>query len=325
MFGSNASSKGAMLALMSFALFSTHDLIVKWLGEFYAPTQIMFFSVLFGFPLLTLMLVRQSKAATLRPRYPIWTVLRTIAVVTTGACAFFAFSQLPMAEVYALLFAQPLLITLLAIPILGESIGWIRRIAILVGLCGVLVVLRPGPSGLTIAHAAAALAACSGAFASIIVRKIGREERSAVLLVYPMLTNFLVMGASLFFFYEPMPVVHMAGSAAVAVLGFAGMSCLILAYRFGTAASVAPMQYSQMLWAILYGAIFFSERPDTATLIGSVIIISSGAIILWREGGKGVSENQPVLNTRSRPETGLYPRVGPMMRRGMFRGQSPDE
>lgn len=313
MSGSNPVPRGALFGLASFASFSTHDLVVKWLGETYPPTQILFFSILFGFPLLALMLISQKDAGSLRPRRPGWTALRAVSGAITAAAAFYAFSKLPMAEVYALVFAQPMLITLLAIPLLGETVGWRRRLAIAVGLVGVLIVLRPGPSGLSLAHAAAGLAAVTGALTAVIVRKIGREENNAVLLVYPMLTNFVLMGTTLAFFYKPMPVSALGANAAVAALGFVGMSLMILAYRNGTATTVAPMQYSQMIWAILFGALFFNEFPDWPTLLGVSVIILSGIAILWRESDPGVSENQPVLN-KGAPSMGAYPRIFPGLR-----------
>jgi S-adenosylmethionine uptake transporter len=75
------------------------------------------------------------------------------------------------------------------------------------------------------------------------------------------------------------------------------------------------MQYSQMLWAILFGALLFDERIDLSTALGSAIIIASGIYIVLREGKPRVSENRPVLETKSRPETGAMPRVSVMMRR----------
>jgi len=87
-----------------------------------------------------------------------------------------------------------LLLTLLALPLLGEKVHLRRWIAVLVGLCGVLVVLQPGSTNLNLGHFAAMAAAVGGAFASVIVRKIGREERTVVIMLYPMMANFLVMG-----------------------------------------------------------------------------------------------------------------------------------
>ncbi len=320
--GPNA--KGALLALLAFGIFSTHDVIVKVLGADYSAFQIVFFSVLFGFPLVTIMLIRDSKPGHLRPVHPWWTLLRTVAAVATGVSAFYAFSTLPLAQVYAIIFAAPLLITILAIPILGETVRLRRWAAVIVGLLGVMVVLRPGATELGLGHLAALIAAFGGALASIIVRKIGKDERSVVLLLYPMLANFCLMGALMPFTYQPMPAMHMGGIALMSIMAFIASSLVISAYKAGEAVVVAPMQYSQILWAALYGALFFDEYPDSWTAVGAGIIIASGIYIVLREGGPSASENTPVLRSRSRFETGTVPRVSQFLRRAVRREHKDD-
>ncbi|NBB97965.1 MAG: EamA family transporter [Alphaproteobacteria bacterium] len=301
---------GPGLALLAFALFSTHDVIVKSLGGSYSPVQIVFFSVLLGLPLATLMLMRDRTDGNLRPRYPGWTALRTGASVLTGISVFYAFSVLPLAQTYAILFTTPLLITLLSVPVLGERVGWRRGAAVLVGLAGVLIVLRPGQgTELGLGHLAALVGASANATASIIVRKIGSAERNVVLLLYPMMANLIVMGAMLPFVYRPMPLADFGALAAMAALALAASLCVIAAYTRAPAFRVAPMQYSQMIWAVLFGALFFAETVDIFTILGAAIIIGSGIFILFREDTANVSENRPVLLTRTRTDTGTYPRV----------------
>ncbi|MGR3567927.1 MAG: DMT family transporter [Pseudooceanicola nanhaiensis] len=307
-------ARGALTALLAFAIFATHDVVVKTLGTQYSAFQIVFFSVLFGFPLAMLMLIRDVTPGTLRPVHPWWTLGRTAAAVTTGVSAFYAFSVLPLAQTYAILFSAPLLVTVFSIPILGETVRLRRWSAVIVGLCGVLVVLRPGGTELGLGHAAALLAAVSSSLASVIVRKIGREERSVVLLLYPMLAQFLIMGAALPFVYKPMPVGHLGLSAGMAAMAFLAAALMIEAYRHGEAVIVAPMQYSQIIWATVYGMLFFSEIPDTTTLAGAGIVVASGLYIVLREGRARSSANRPVLQTRSRFETGTAPRVGALLR-----------
>ena len=299
--------RGALFALLAFAIFATHDALVKVLGGHYSPFQLVFFSVLFSFPLVTLMLMRDPTSDNLIPRHPWWTAFRTAATVVTGSSAFYAFSVLPLAQVYAILFAAPLLITLLAIPILGESVGPYRAGAVIVGLIGVLVVLRPGATELTLGHLAALTAAVCGATGSVIVRKIGRAERDAVLLLYPMVANFVIMGALLPFVYRPMPAAHLGMLAIIAVLASVAGLLVIAAYRNGDAAIVAPMQYSQIIWASIFGFTLFGERPTGYTALGALIIIASGIFIVLREN-RGASTNEPVLTSRARPDTGTTPR-----------------
>lgn len=307
-------TKGALIALLAFAVFSTHDIIVKFLGAIYSPVQIVFFSVLFGFPWVTLMLIRDTSSGNLRPRHPWWMALRTVATMATAISAFYAFTVLPLAQVYAFLFAAPLLITILSIPILGERVRLRRWIAVLVGLGGVLVVLRPGAEPLTLGHLAALIAAIGGALASIIVRKIGKDERSVALLIFPLITNFVVMGAVLPFVYVPMEPMHMGGIAVMSIMALIASALVIEAYKAGEAVIVAPMQYSQIIWASLFGLTIFGEQMDAMTLLGAVIIIGSGIYIVLREGRGNASENTPVLRTRTRTETGTSLRIGPLIR-----------
>ena len=304
---------GAMLALVSFGIFATHDVVVKFLGHQYSAIQIIFFSVMFGFPLVMVMLIRDRSDGNLRPRHPWWTALRTAASLFTGVSAFYAFSVLPLAQTYAIFFAAPLLITLLAIPILGEKVGIRRGIAVVVGLLGVMVVLRPGDADLSLGHAAALTAAVCSSLASVIVRKIGADERAAVLLLYPMLANFIVLGSALPLVYHPMPIQHLGMMGIIALFGFVAMLFIIQAYRRAEAVVVAPMQYSQMIWATVYGALIFDEMPDFYTIVGSAVIMASGLYIVLREGTKRVSTNTPVLRTQARPDTGVLPRVSSMM------------
>ncbi|WP_272490717.1 DMT family transporter [Mesobacterium pallidum] len=306
--------KGALFALLAFAIYATHDVVIKVLGGTYAPFQIIFFSSLLSFPLVTFMLMQDVTHGNLRPVHPWWTALRTICSVITAMSAFYAFSVLPLAQTYAILFAQPLLITLLAIPVLGEKVGIHRGAAVVAGLVGVFVVLRPGDADLTLGHAAALGAAVFGAMASIIVRKISNEERSIVLMLYPLAANFVIMAVILAFVYEPMPVEDLGLVGVISAFGFVAGLCLIAAYRNAEAAIVAPMQYSQIIWAAFFGYVFFDESIDRATLIGASIIILSGIYIVVRESRGGTSTTTPVLRTRSRGYTPSAFRIGPMLR-----------
>lgn len=307
--------RGALLALAAFGVYATHDVVIKFLGSDYSAFQIMFFSGLLGFPLIAVILLSDKSDGNLVARHPWWSTLRALTAVTTGAAAFYAFSVLPLAQTYAIFFAMPLLITLLAIPMLGEKVGARRGIAVAVGLAGVLIVLRPGNAALSWGHLAALSAALTGALNSVIVRKIGSRERSAVLLLYPMIASFFITGTTLPFVYVPMPIEHLALMAVISVFGLAAAQLTIAAYRTAPAIIVAPMQYSQIIWAALYGALFFDEFPDQWTVIGTSVIIASGIYIVLREGTPRVSMNSPVLSTKSRAETGLMPRIGLLLRR----------
>jgi drug/metabolite transporter (DMT)-like permease len=286
--------RGALYALAGFAVYASHDAVVKFLGASYSPVQVLFFSVLFSFPVITLVLLRDGAEKNLIPRHPWWMAIRTLATTIVGGSAFYAFASLPLAETYAILFTMPLLITVLSIPMLGERVGIRRGLAAIVGLAGVMVVLDPRSSSLGLGHLAAIAAAVGSALATVIMRKIGSEERSVVLLLYPMMANFVVMGALLPLVYVPMQGTDLGLVTLMALLGSAGGFLVIRAYRHGQAAVVAPMQYSQILWATLFGLLLFDERPGWNVMVGAAIVILSGLYTLWREGQRG-SSTRPIL------------------------------
>ena len=305
---------GVLLGLAAFGVFSIHDVVVKQLGGVYSPFQILFFSALLSFPFITLVLIRDQKAGTLRPVHPYWIALRSISGSLSALCAFYAFATLPFSQVYAFIFAAPLIITILAIPILGETVRFRRGLAVLVGLGGVLIVLRPGSTPLDTGHIAALVAAFSGALNSVVVRKIGSEERGVVMVLYPMMSNLVLSAMILPFVYVEVPVADLGRFAVVSALALMAMGLLVAAYSRAMAMTVAPMQYSQIIWAAVFGFLLFNETPEWQTYLGTAVIILSGVYILKREGTGNSSQNTPVLNTRTRMGHGAL-RVGDFMRR----------
>ena len=211
---------GALLALLSFGIYAVADVIVKYMGASYSPFQNIFFSGLLGFPLVAIMLMSDRSEGNLIPRKPAMTLLRSALVVVNVLCGFYAFAKLPLSEAYPIFFAAPILITLFAIPMLGEKVGLHRGAAIIVGLFGVLVVLRPGQSHFGLGHLAAIAASVIFAVNSVLVRITGQSERSVVIMLYPMIANTVVSGLALPFVYQPLPIEHLGLLAAMSVLGF---------------------------------------------------------------------------------------------------------
>jgi S-adenosylmethionine uptake transporter len=308
--GGRSNVQGALFALGAMAVYASHDAIIKHLGTLYSSFQILFFAILFSFPLITIVIMHDKTEANLRPKYLGWTVIRTACTIVVGISAFYAFTALPLAETYSIVFMTPIFITILSIPLLGERVGLHRWMAIITGLVGVIVVFEPWSSRaeLSLGHLAALAAAAFSSLAAVIVRKVGKEERAAVLMLYPMVANFLVLGAILPFVYKPITIEDMGYSAGMACLGVTGGLLFIQAYRRGEAVIVAPMQYSQILWATFYGMIFFGERPQSNVLLGAGIIIASGLYIVLRESGGKVSENSPVLTTMDMARDKAAPR-----------------
>ena len=293
--------RGVGLSLIGFAMFSLHDALIKSIDG--VPVfQIVFFVVLFSFVPFALYLAIDGTERSLRPQLPVLVGLRCLFTLTGLLCVFYAFGNLPMAEVYSLLFAAPILITLLAIPILGERVRLIRWFAILFGMLGVLIVLRPGNTAITLNHLAALGAATCTAFTSVVTRKIGSREHSVTLILYPMLSNVAVTGIVTMFVYVPIPGDVLLRLCAIGILSVIGQFLMIQAYRTSQAQFVAPMQYSQMLWALIYGALVFNETVDRTVLLGSAVIVCSGLLFIWRE--LAASVKKPVLSTRNLRQAG---------------------
>jgi len=304
------SLRGILLSLLGFALFSVHDAVVKYLGATYAPTQVLFFSTVFSFPLVAMMLLRDSKTGILRPRHPLWSSLRVVCMIAGYLSIFYAFSALPLAQTYALLFALPSFITLLSIPLLGERVGLHRVLAIIIGFIGVLIVVRPESGTFSLGHAAALFGAFASSLAMVIVRKIGNEERDTVLILFPLVGIFFVTGLLMPTDYKPMPLFDLGATMVIAGFSFLALICMINAYKIAEAAIVASMQYSQIIWASLLGYIFFNEQLDQQTVLGAGVIILSGLYIVYRENHKNSISKKPVLQSRSRT---LSPRIGPFL------------
>lgn len=298
--------RAVALAVASFALFSLHDTFVKLLSHGYHSFQIVFFILLFALVPTSLMIAVSKEEASLRPRHPWLLTLRALAATLGTPSTFYAFNKLGLAETYSLLFTSPMIVTVLSIPILGERVGLKRGFAVVMAMVGVLIVLRPGFSDLNIGHACGLFSALTSATSAIIMRKISPEERSGTMIIYPMLANILTMGLLLPWVYQPMPIIDLGLTASCGVLSFIAQLLLVNAYRRASAVTIAPIQYSQLIWGVLASALLFNHFPDFWVFVGASIIVLSGLIILWRESTSGVSLFRPALLSRlMRPQAGI--------------------
>lgn len=274
---------GALIALTAFGIFASHDALIKLLAVRYSPIQINFSMAFFSAPILLVAAALDRSAGGLWPKKPLLVLVRSLLLTSAGILAFTALTMLPLAQVYALLFSTPLLITILAGPLLGEKIGPRRWAAVCVGLAGVLVVLRPWGGALGWGHLVALGSAASSAVGTTILRRVGPGEKPLTMLVAAMLTVALCMGLALPSVYRPLEGADMAVLLCLAAMSVAAQFGVVLAYRRAEAVVIAPLQYSQILWAIAYGILIFGERPDIWTLAGASIVMASGFYIVWRE------------------------------------------
>ena len=295
-----AAASGIGLGALAFGLFSLMDALIKWLSATYPVPQLVVFNALFALIPIALLIVRRGGLRQLRTIRLGLHLLRGALGTLGSFLAFYAYSRLPLADAYAIIFATPILITALSVPILGEPVGWRRWSAVVVGFVGILIMLRPGVAPIGVGSLAALGAACASACAILLVRKLSVTETTTSIAFYSSLTVLLVTSA-LFghsFVMPDMPdLTLMAGSG---LLGGSALLILIAAYRRSPAALVAPFQYSQMLWAIVLGALFWGDLPEAAMLLGAAIVAGSGLFILHRETALG-----------RRPTASLHPSAAP--------------
>jgi drug/metabolite transporter (DMT)-like permease len=288
----SSTALGIALALMAFALFSSTDAMIKWLSAGYPVHQMLFFNAAFSLVPVALFTFHTGGLPQLRTRRFGLHLLRGATGMTAAFCAFTAFSLMPLADAYAILFATPLLITVLSVPLLGETVRWRRGMAVVVGFGGVLVMLQPGGGSLDFAAGAAMLAAAASALSIVLVRKLSATETTASIAFYTNAIVVVVMAALLPFGFV---VPSFADLALMAVAGLSAGSAVMLlvaGYRRAQAAVVAPFQYSQMLWGVGLGLLFWGDVPASSVAFGATIVVASGLYILYRE----------VVLTQGRPE-----------------------
>jgi drug/metabolite transporter (DMT)-like permease len=274
---------GIGFSVLAFLLFSSMDMMVKLLSAGYPIQQMLFYNALFSLLPIGFAAWRAGGLAQLRTRRPVTHLLRACFGMVASFAAMTGFSMMPMADVYAILFATPLLVTALSVPLLGEQVGWRRWSAILLGFAGVMIMLQPASGTLGIGTLAALGAALSASFSVVLVRKLSATESTASIALYSNLLIVLVMGGWLLLDYRPMPLADIALAAAAGIAGGMALLSLIGAYRRAAAAIVAPFQYSQMIWGVVFGFVVFGDLPSSGVVLGSGIVVASGLFIIHRE------------------------------------------
>ena len=277
----NSNLRGALYGIAAMGLYCLYDVTIKLLGSDFSPLQILFCAGLVFVPLI-LVQTFWSGRASLRPVMPRLTALRVMVSLVNSVVGAYAFSVLPLAECYAVFFLMPLMIALLAVPALGEPMDFARGLAIAIGFGGVIFALQPGgDTQLGLGHLAAFTAAALGAVNYVILRKTSGVETPSVLMLYPALSQLIAIGLVVPGVWLPMSASHWALTTLMGAEVFVGGLLIIAAYRSAAAIVVAPMQYSQIIWAAILGAVLFDERMTLTMIFGIAIIILAGLFILF--------------------------------------------
>ena len=292
--------KGVLFGFLTYALFSCADASVKAMGGTMPVFEIAFFITLVNF---TTFGFARSKSERWRDVFrlnrPHLVFLRAICGTAGGIFAFYAFTTIPFAQAYSVLFTMPLFATMLAIPILGEKVGWRRWLAVATGFFGVLLVVRPGFQQLHLGHLSALASAACASVSIITLRRIGPTEKRISLLAV-LYSVALVVNGTLMIHQFRVPTAPDIGLIVLAGLaGGFGQISMLAATRLAPANRITPTQYSQIIWGITVGAVFFGEFPDHIAYAGMVLVVASGLFTFLREEQlRGWSRRTLVMRNR---------------------------
>jgi drug/metabolite transporter (DMT)-like permease len=294
---------GIVLMIAGIAGFAVMDATIKWLTADYPVTQVVALRSWFGLPFLCLLALYEGGLKALKTRRPLVHIGRYTLVLALSFSFFWALSQMKLVDAIAITFAAPILITALSVPLLKEPVGLHRWLAISIGFCGVLIMLRPGAGVFQWAALVVLGSAVVYALLMITTRAFKSTESTAALMLYPQLGMSLtgIVFAPLFWVT---PNLSDLGLFALAgMFGSVGVVCLTNAFRLAPAATISPFEYTALIWATLLGFLLWDELPDTYTLIGTGIVITSGLYIIYRETIK-VGRVRPQLPSMSPDDTG---------------------
>ncbi len=271
------------------AMFAGMDALLKVLAAHYPPFQVTALRGLSAMPLVGLYLVWRGEVRVVFGPRLCWGLhlLRGVVLVVMLALFTFGLKTLGLAEAYTLSFIAPMIITMLSVPLLKETVPARHWMAIAVGLCGVVVALRPDHGVMLSAGALAVLAgAVCYALSNVVGRIISRTEPSATLLFWT--TGSMALGGGLISAAQWVPVAaaHAPVLIGLAVTGFLGQLAIIEAFRHGQASAVAPFEYTALAWAVALDWAVWHAVPAPHTLLGGAIIIVSGIYLIRREAPK---------------------------------------
>ena len=270
--------------IVAVAAFSGMDALLKVLAGSYPPMQVAVLRGLASLPFLLAPIALSGRWRLLRPRRFPMHVLRGALQVLVLGCFIYAVRTLSLANVYAVFLSAPLLMTALAVPILKERTdarGWL---VIIVGLIGVIIMVRPSASGVvSLGSLAALIAALAYAVNGITVRLLTRTDSTASVVVWTisLMTTFsLLLALPHWVTLEPRHYRWLLLLGALAAVGSYGLT---EAFRSAPAAVVSPLEYTALLWGILIDRLVWHVLPSARVCCGGAVVIASGLYLIWRE------------------------------------------
>ncbi|MGK7864701.1 DMT family transporter [Falsiroseomonas sp. E2-1-a4] len=280
------SLQGVLLQLLALALFVAMDALLKVLVATHAVPQLMFVRFVFHTLLVMAALKLLTGKVPFRSRAPGLQTLRSLCLATANAALSVALIHIPLADATAVAFAAPVLTVALAAVWLGEKVSPRRWLGCCIGLAGVLVALRPPFLTGEPLHWAMLLplvTAVANTIYQILTRKLAGVDEPHTTFVHTSIAAAVITGLAQPFVWVTPGLWDWPLFAALGLLGGAGHCLLVLAFARAPASVLAPMSYTQLLWAGLAGVLVFGDWPDGWTALGAAIIAAGGILVALPE------------------------------------------
>jgi drug/metabolite transporter (DMT)-like permease len=266
------------------ATFSVMDVTMKHLVESYPSVQVTFLRGIASLPFLIAAVGVFGRWKDLIPqRWSLHLVRGLLSVVTLWGFIY-AVSLLSLADAYTIFMSAPLLITALSVPLLGEHVGARRWVAVGVGLCGVIVVLKPSGAGLITIGGLAALASALGyALSALTIRILSRTDSGASTVVCALSIMTVISGALAIDGWIALQWQHWSWILGLGISGALGQYFITEAFRRAPPPVIAPLEYTALAWGMFFDWLIWTTAPSSRMLVGATIIIASGLYVIHRE------------------------------------------
>ncbi len=274
--------RGILLLLIAIVTFSCSDALSKYLVADLPVTEIAWLRYA-TFLLLMIAPILRAGPAALRSARPGLQMLRGAGMLGSSLLFIAGLAYLPLADATAIGFVSPMFITALSIPMLGETVGARRWLAIAVGLIGVVIIVRPGTGSFQPAALLPALSAASWALALVITRKMSGADGTVTTLAYSAFFPCVALSLTLPFAWVTPTPVQLGFAILYGSVATLAQWLVALAYRQAPASVLAPLSYTQLVWSAALGYLVFGAFPDTWTFAGAAIIMASGLYTAHRE------------------------------------------
>jgi drug/metabolite transporter (DMT)-like permease len=279
-----ANRLGMIFMVLAMALFAANDAGTKYAAKTLPVSEVMVLRGSFALVFLIAILWWRGELRE-TPKVFEWQVsLRGFAEAANGVLLISALALIPLGNVITIIQLVPFLMTIIAASTLGESVGWRRWLAVAAGFVGVLFVVKPATGAFDAASLFALTATFTILLRDMLARSIGTRVPAFVVALASILAGVAVGGAgSLFQTWQPADAMTLFSLFASGVCLVLAQYFIVLAYRGTELSAVAPFRYSIVLFAVIYGFVFFREVPDAWSFAGMAIMIVAGLYMLHRE------------------------------------------